>query len=200
MSPRRNVSVSVSPTRRCASSSARASASASASATSLRRSWAQWAGSYVENNEGLYTTGQRSRPRGGRLAETGRSFGKPEACSGAHTRSLRRASGPRPESHLVFDLGKKLRLSKSHAESLSRALNDQSRHALGGGGGHPTGAAAVVVVDVFYSTATPHRVGVRTARAYFPPTLRTGAAPPPLPPRPQQLGDAQVVVCTLRVM
>ena len=64
-------------------------------------------------------------------------------------------------------MGKKLRLSKSHAESLSRALNDQSRHALGGGGGHPTGAAAVVV-DVFYSTATPHRVGVRTARAYFP--------------------------------
>ena len=37
-------------------------------------------------------------------------------------------------------MGKKLRLSKSHAESLSRALNDQSRHALGGGG-HPTGAA-----------------------------------------------------------
>ena len=65
-------------------------------------------------------------------------------------------------------MGKKLRLSKSHAESLSRALNDQSRHALGGGGGHPTGAAAAVVVDVFYSTATPHRVGVRTARAYFP--------------------------------
>ena len=88
-------------------------------------------------------------------------------------------------------MGKKLRLSKSHAESLSRALNDQSRHALGGGGGHPTGAAAAVVVDVFYSTATPHRVGVRTARAYFPTTLRTGAAPPPLPPRPQQLGDAQ---------
>ena len=68
-------------------------------------------------------------------------------------------------------MGKKLRLSKSHAESLSRALNDQSRHALGGGGGHPTGAAAAVVVDVFYSTATPHRVGVRTARAYFPTTL-----------------------------
>ena len=38
-------------------------------------------------------------------------------------------------------MGKKLRLSKSHAESLSRALNDQSRHALGGGG-HATGAAA----------------------------------------------------------
>ena len=37
-------------------------------------------------------------------------------------------------------MGKKLRLSKSHAESLSRALNDQSRHVLGGGG-HPTGAA-----------------------------------------------------------
>ena len=37
-------------------------------------------------------------------------------------------------------MGKKLRLSKSHAESLSRALNDQSRHALGGGG-DPTGAA-----------------------------------------------------------
>ena len=37
-------------------------------------------------------------------------------------------------------MGKKLRLSKSHAESLSRALNDQSRHALGGGG-HPTGTA-----------------------------------------------------------
>lgn len=37
-------------------------------------------------------------------------------------------------------MGKKLRLSKSHAESLSRALSDQSRHALGGGG-HPTGAA-----------------------------------------------------------
>lgn len=39
-------------------------------------------------------------------------------------------------------MGKKLRLSKSHAESLSRALNDQSRHALGGGGQHATGAAA----------------------------------------------------------
>ena len=52
-------------------------------------------------------------------------------------------------------MGKKLRLSKSHAESLSRALNDQSRHALGGGGGHPTGAAAVVVV-VFYSTDRCH--------------------------------------------
>ena len=38
-------------------------------------------------------------------------------------------------------MGKKLRLSKSHAESLSRALNDHSRHALGGGGHRPAGAA-----------------------------------------------------------
>ena len=40
-------------------------------------------------------------------------------------------------------MGKKLRLSKSHAESLSRALNDQSRH---GGAGHPAGAAPLLHV------------------------------------------------------